>query len=114
MQLELFDVPSPCIDVCQTDVKGYCLGCLRTRAERQNWVNLTVSDKRKVIKRCKQREKKRNGPAKSKQVIAKQPLNQPLTEQGSLLDNLEPQPDNEKNAANPVGDQDLDFSDFEL
>ncbi len=36
-QLELFPLPSPCIDVCEANNKGYCKGCLRSRQERQQW-----------------------------------------------------------------------------
>ena len=38
MQLEFFDVPSPCVGVCQSDDKGQCKGCYRKREERQNWI----------------------------------------------------------------------------
>lgn len=125
MQLELFDVPSPCVGVCQLDVKGYCLGCLRNRQERQAWVSLAVTDKQKVIKRCKQRKKRRDEPAKPIQVVA----SQPAIMQGSLLDELqplEPQPLESPPLARqppiiPTSSQvkvasgdDLDFSDFEL
>ena len=49
MQLEFFEVPSPCVGVCQSDEKGYCLGCMRTRDERQNWQALDSDKKQKVI-----------------------------------------------------------------
>jgi len=39
-QLEFFDVPSPCIGICQSNDKGQCLGCFRTRVERQTWINI--------------------------------------------------------------------------
>ena len=58
MQLEFFDVPSPCVGICQSNVKGYCLGCMRTRDERQDWINLDNDNKQKVIKRCIQRKKR--------------------------------------------------------
>lgn len=58
MQLEFFDVPSPCIGVCVSNVKGYCVGCHRTRDERKDWTYLSSENKQKVIKRCVQRIKR--------------------------------------------------------
>ena len=58
MQLEFFDVPSPCIGICQADNRGYCLGCLRTRDERQIWRDYSNDQKQKVIKLCQQRKKR--------------------------------------------------------
>jgi predicted Fe-S protein YdhL (DUF1289 family) len=120
MQLELFDVPSPCIGVCQSDVKGYCLGCLRNRQERQSWISLTVNDKQKVIKRCNQRKKRRDAPAKAIKVT----ISQPQITQGSLLDEsqsfelnpptLESQVITTSNQVKVAAADDLDFSDFEL
>ena len=81
LQLDFFDIPSPCVGVCQSDAKGTCLGCFRTRAERFNWVELKNSEKQRVIKRCHQREKRRNSPAKVKVVEEEPSLQQP-----SLLD----------------------------
>ena len=68
MQLEFFDVPSPCVSICQSDDKGNCLGCYRTREERQSWINLTSDDKQKVVKRCQQRKKRKNAIPKAKVV----------------------------------------------
>jgi predicted Fe-S protein YdhL (DUF1289 family) len=101
MQLEFFDVPSPCVGICQSDEKGNCLGCYRTREERQSWTNLTTDDKQKVIKRCQQRKKRKNAAPKIKVTeIAVEAL------QPSLLD---PQPKNKTDTSS-----DLDFGDFEL
>jgi uncharacterized protein len=110
MQLEFFDVPSPCIGICQSNSKGYCLGCYRTREERQNWINLSNDDKQKVIKRCIQRKRRKDAAAKAKpQVIALKKVNE-VTEhsaqQPSLLD--PPSKDNLDNST------DLDFGEFEL
>ena len=101
MQLEFFDVPSPCVGVCQSDEKGNCLGCYRTRDERQSWINLTSDDKQKVVKRCQQRKKRKNALPKIKvaEVIIKEL-------QPSLLD---PQSKTKLDASS-----DLDFGDFEL
>lgn len=54
-QLEFFPVPSPCRSICQTDSRGYCLGCLRSRDERFNWMRYTDSQKRDVLRLCHQR-----------------------------------------------------------
>jgi predicted Fe-S protein YdhL (DUF1289 family) len=101
MQLEFFDVPSPCVGICQSDEKGNCLGCYRSREERQGWINLTTDDKQKVIKRCLQRKKRKNSAPKIKvSEIAVAEL------QPSLLD------PSEKNKVKTSND--LDFGDFEL
>lgn len=54
-QLDFFDVPSPCIGVCQMNANGYCRGCMRNRDERFNWMSFSVSQKKNVIRLCKQR-----------------------------------------------------------
>jgi len=101
MQLEFFDVPSPCVGVCQSDEKGNCLGCYRTREERQSWINLTSDDKQKVVKRCQQRKKRKNALPKIKVAEVVVDELQP-----SLLDT---QSKTKVDTAN-----DLDFGDFEL
>lgn len=55
-QFELFPVPSPCIGVCTTNAKGYCLGCFRSRNERFNWNDMTPVQKMRVIDLCKKRK----------------------------------------------------------
>lgn len=52
-QLEFFDIPSPCINVCQSNAKGYCMGCFRTRDERFYWQQLSNSQKREVLRVCR-------------------------------------------------------------
>lgn len=52
-QLEFFDIPSPCINVCQVNAKGYCMGCFRTRDERFYWQQLSNSQKREVLRACR-------------------------------------------------------------
>jgi len=101
MQLEFFDVPSPCIGICQSDEKGHCLGCFRSRDERQNWTHFNSDDKQKVIKRCLQRKKRKKGAAKEKVVEQKVEIVQP-----SLLD-----PPSKSSLAKS---NDMDFGDFEL
>ncbi len=106
MQLEFFDIPSPCVSVCETDEKGLCLGCFRNRDERLNWNNFTSDDKQKVIKRCKQRKKRKTGLSKIKVI---ETVNEEQTVellQPSLLD--------PPSKAKIDNSKDLDFGDFEL
>ncbi|TPH18528.1 DUF1289 domain-containing protein [Litorilituus lipolyticus] len=103
MQLDFFDIPSPCVGICQSDEKGYCLGCMRTRDERQGWGSFDNDDKQKVIKRCIQRRKRKLGQGKSKTV--EQQSNE-IDLQPSLLDPPE--------KTQTSKDSDLDFSEFEL
>ena len=118
MQLEFFDVPSPCVGVCQSDDKGHCKGCFRTREERQQWISLSSDDKQKVIKRCVQRKKRKD---KAKQASQTSPSSSSTAEaetivQPSLLD---PQPKHtapKQSSSNKSlsSNEDMDFGDFEL
>ena len=67
-QLELLSIENPCINVCETNKRGYCLGCFRSRQERFDWNTMSVEEKRKVLELCKQRGKRR----KAQQRKAKQ------------------------------------------
>ena len=58
-QLSFFAVPSPCIGVCQSDSRGYCVGCLRSRDERFNWMTFSELQKQDVIRLCLQRKRRR-------------------------------------------------------
>lgn len=58
-QLSFFSIPSPCVGVCQSDAKGYCLGCLRSRDERFNWMSFSELQKQDVIRLCVQRKRRR-------------------------------------------------------
>ena len=58
-QLELFPIPSPCVGRCQTDSRGYCIGCFRSRDERFDWLKLTPAQQREIIRLCKQRKYRR-------------------------------------------------------
>jgi len=49
-QFELFDIDNPCIGVCESNKKGYCFGCLRSRAERQRWHHMTTEQQREVLR----------------------------------------------------------------
>ena len=67
-QLELLSIENPCINVCQSDKRGYCLGCFRSRDERFNWAKFDVQEKRKVLELCKNRGKRRKAKQKAQQV----------------------------------------------
>ena len=56
-QLEFFDIPSPCIGVCQTGSGEYCVGCFRSRDERLYWNQTTPYAKRLIVKACHRRKK---------------------------------------------------------
>nr|WP_211185893.1 DUF1289 domain-containing protein [Brenneria salicis] len=57
-QLELFVVPNPCRGVCQSDERGYCRGCLRSRNERFSWGQMSDTQKQEVLRLCRQRMKR--------------------------------------------------------
>ena len=57
-QVELFPVDNPCVGVCQSNAKGYCLGCLRSRTERQRWNDMMPAEKMRVIDVCALRRAK--------------------------------------------------------
>lgn len=54
-QLEFFEIPSPCRGICQSNRQGYCRGCYRTRDERFNWLKFSDTEKRNVLRLCRQR-----------------------------------------------------------
>lgn len=57
-QIELFDIPSPCVGVCTSDSRGFCQGCLRSREERFDWLYYNNEQKREVIRKCSNRKKR--------------------------------------------------------
>lgn len=57
-QLEIFDIPSPCIGVCQVNNRGYCKGCFRSREERVHWFEVDNITRHKIIEACKARKKR--------------------------------------------------------
>ena len=59
-QLELFDLPNPCIGVCENNSRGYCLGCLRSRDERFNWHNKPLAERSRILKLLEQRRARRD------------------------------------------------------
>lgn len=55
-------VASPCINVCRIDAKsGYCEGCLRTLEEISAWRDSSNEERREVLARVAEREKKTAG-----------------------------------------------------
>lgn len=63
-QLEFFPVPSPCRGICESDERGYCRGCLRSRDERFNWMKFSDVQKREVLRLCRLRWQKQQRAAK--------------------------------------------------
>ena len=42
--------PSPCIDVCKYKLKGHCIACSMTKAQKQGWKRLeATSDQRDFL-----------------------------------------------------------------
>lgn len=64
-QLELFDLPNPCIGVCESNNRGYCKGCLRSREERFNWPQKPAAEKARILKLLAQRQKRRQAKSQS-------------------------------------------------
>lgn len=54
-QLEFFEIQSPCRGICQANGQGYCRGCFRSREERFGWLKFTDSQKRNILRLCRQR-----------------------------------------------------------
>ncbi|CBJ89942.1 conserved hypothetical protein [Xenorhabdus nematophila ATCC 19061] len=54
-QLEFFVIPNPCQGICESDSRGFCRGCYRSREERFTWMKLSDSEKRKILRLCHQR-----------------------------------------------------------
>ncbi|MCV2883469.1 DUF1289 domain-containing protein [Aestuariibacter sp. AA17] len=71
-QLEFFDIPSPCIGVCESGPKGYCIGCYRSREERLYWHQLNDDTKRIVIQACHRRRKRAEAATRKKAVASPQ------------------------------------------
>lgn len=66
-QIEIFEITSPCIGVCQSGPKGFCVGCFRSRDERVHWINLEQDVQSQIIKACARRKKRAQALSKSKQ-----------------------------------------------
>lgn len=78
-QLEFFKIPSPCIGVCQSGPRGYCLGCFRSREERTHWLDIDDMTKRLIVKACNRRKSAYNAKKNAKNTP------EPHFQQGELL-----------------------------
>jgi uncharacterized protein len=56
-QIEIFEVPSPCIGVCISGPKGYCKGCFRSRDERLHWLSVDDNTKKQINDACMRRKR---------------------------------------------------------
>lgn len=65
-QIEIFEITSPCIGVCQSGPKGFCLGCYRSREERVHWTKLEQDVQSKIVKACGNRKRRAQQTAKRK------------------------------------------------
>ncbi|MGN5519902.1 DUF1289 domain-containing protein [Halopseudomonas sp. Lyrl_26] len=82
-QLEFFEIPSPCIGVCEVNNKGFCKGCFRSREERLYWLQFSVDQKREVIRLCQSR---RARVMRARQeALARQQAQEPSADQGELF-----------------------------
>ena len=50
-QLEFFEIPSPCIGVCESGPRGFCKGCYRSRDERLYWLKVDDATKNHTLVR---------------------------------------------------------------
>ncbi|MFO8140298.1 MAG: DUF1289 domain-containing protein [Marinobacter sp.] len=51
-------VRSPCISVCALDESDICIGCQRTSDEIFRWTTMTNDERREVLLKVAEREKK--------------------------------------------------------
>lgn len=68
-QIEIFEIISPCIGICQSGPKGFCIGCFRSREERVHWVKLEQDVQSKIIKACAARKKRAQAAKINKKSI---------------------------------------------
>ena len=68
-QIEIFEITSPCIGVCQSGPKGFCVGCFRSRDERVHWIKLEQDVQSKINKACAARKKSAKAANISKKNI---------------------------------------------
>ncbi|MBB5322861.1 DUF1289 domain-containing protein [Marinobacter oulmenensis] len=51
-------VRSPCVAVCALDENDMCIGCQRTGDEILYWTRMTNEERREVLRKVAEREKK--------------------------------------------------------
>jgi predicted Fe-S protein YdhL (DUF1289 family) len=49
--------PSPCINVCSLDARGYCVGCLRTGEEIGKWMSMSAAEQWQLLAALAERRK---------------------------------------------------------
>src|SRR5690606_42152580 len=79
-QIEISEIPSPCIGVCQVNNKGFCKGCFRSREERLYWLQFSVDQKRAVIRLCQ--STRARVMLAGQQALARQQVQEPSADQG--------------------------------
>ncbi|MFT2092394.1 DUF1289 domain-containing protein [Paraglaciecola sp. 2405UD69-4] len=84
-QIEIFEITSPCVGVCQSGPKGFCLGCYRTRDERLHWIKLEEDVQSKIVKACGIRKKRAQQNTKRRKTVEN------ISPQLNLLDTPPPQ-----------------------
>lgn len=61
-QLEMFTLPNPCRGLCQTNSRGYCKGCYRSREERFGWQTFNDAEKHTILRLCTLRRRAAHRP----------------------------------------------------
>ncbi|HLJ38814.1 MAG TPA: DUF1289 domain-containing protein [Steroidobacteraceae bacterium] len=51
--------PSPCINVCSLDARGFCIGCLRTGEEIGRWLAMSAEEQWRLIAELERRKLQR-------------------------------------------------------
>jgi uncharacterized protein len=49
--------PSPCINVCNLDARGYCSGCLRTGEEIGRWLAMSAQEQWQLLAELAERRR---------------------------------------------------------
>jgi uncharacterized protein len=49
--------PSPCINVCSLDARGFCVGCLRTGEEIGRWMSMSAAEQWRLLAELAERRK---------------------------------------------------------
>lgn len=66
--LQIFD--SPCRSVCRIDDRlGWCIGCRRTRAEIKAWSTAGDTEKRDILSRLPERERREHEMLERSQYV---------------------------------------------
>lgn len=92
-QIELFSIANPCVGVCQSNPRGYCIGCFRSREERFNWHLKTAQEQRKIIQLLAQRKSRIMQQLNAKHALGDE-QNAPAPIQTSLFELSAPDGDN--------------------